>query len=137
MNPRHQEPTAVPQATRRGPRIDNRRLPNSRILHRSLHGVNQEIDDSAALLPCDDAVSLVVCPCRGGGGKPPAGAGDRSRAVGAIAGAAAAVSLARLWRSQGRRDEARELLTGIYGWFTEGFDSPDLVEAKALLEQLG
>ena len=48
----------------------------------------------------------------------------------------AAVSLARLWQAQGRRDEARELLAGIYGWFTEGFDTVDLVEAKALLAEL-
>jgi len=48
----------------------------------------------------------------------------------------AAVSLARLWQAQGRRDEARELLAGVYGWFTEGFDTVDLVEAKALLEEL-
>jgi predicted ATPase len=48
----------------------------------------------------------------------------------------AAVSLARLWQAQGRRDEAREVLTGIYGWFTEGFDTMDLVEAKALLDAL-
>jgi DNA-binding SARP family transcriptional activator/tetratricopeptide (TPR) repeat protein len=49
----------------------------------------------------------------------------------------AAVSLARLWQGQGRCDEARGLLAGTYGWFTEGFDTVDLVEAKALLEQLG
>jgi DNA-binding SARP family transcriptional activator len=48
----------------------------------------------------------------------------------------AAVSLARLWRNQGRRDEARELLADIYGWFSEGFDTPDLIEAKSLLEEL-
>ena len=48
----------------------------------------------------------------------------------------AALSLARLWVGQGRRDEARELLAGIYGWFTEGFDTMDLVEAKALLAEL-
>jgi DNA-binding SARP family transcriptional activator/tetratricopeptide (TPR) repeat protein len=48
----------------------------------------------------------------------------------------AAVSLARLWRAQGQREEARELLAGIYDWFTEGFDTVDLVEAKALLEEL-
>jgi DNA-binding SARP family transcriptional activator len=48
----------------------------------------------------------------------------------------AAVSLARLWQGQGRHDEARELLSDIYGWFTEGFDTVDLVEAKALLEEL-
>jgi predicted ATPase len=46
----------------------------------------------------------------------------------------AALSLARLWGTQGRREEARELLSGVYGWFTEGFDTPDLVEAGALLE---
>ena len=48
----------------------------------------------------------------------------------------AATSLARLWRDQGRQDEARELLAPIFGWFTEGFDMPDLIEAKALLEEL-
>jgi class 3 adenylate cyclase/predicted ATPase len=48
----------------------------------------------------------------------------------------AAMSLARLWQQQGQRDEARELLTPIYGWFTEGFDTADLQEAKALLDSL-
>jgi predicted ATPase len=48
----------------------------------------------------------------------------------------AAVSLSRLWQPQGQRDEARELLVPIYGWFTEGFDTADLWEAKALLEAL-
>jgi class 3 adenylate cyclase/tetratricopeptide (TPR) repeat protein len=48
----------------------------------------------------------------------------------------AATSLARLWRDQGKRDEARDLLAPVYGWFTEGFDTLDLKEAKALLEQL-
>jgi predicted ATPase len=48
----------------------------------------------------------------------------------------AAMSLARLWRDQGKRDEARGLLAPIYGWFTEGFDTRDLKEAKALLEEL-
>ena len=47
----------------------------------------------------------------------------------------AASSLARLWRDQGKRVEARDLLAPIYGWFTEGFDTPVLQEAKALLEQ--
>jgi predicted ATPase len=46
----------------------------------------------------------------------------------------AAMSLSRLWTKQGRPDEARELLSGVYGWFTEGFDTPDLKEARALLE---
>jgi predicted ATPase len=46
------------------------------------------------------------------------------------------MSTARLWRDQGRRDEARDLLARIYGWFTEGFDTLDLKEAKALMEQL-
>jgi predicted ATPase len=48
----------------------------------------------------------------------------------------AAVSLARLRRDQGRRAEARNLLAPIYGWFTEGFDTPDLKEANALLDEL-
>ena len=48
----------------------------------------------------------------------------------------AAVSLARLRRDQGRPAEARDLLAPVYGWFTEGFDTPDLQEAKALLEAL-
>jgi predicted ATPase len=47
-----------------------------------------------------------------------------------------AMSMARLWRDQGRRNEARDLLAPVYGWFTEGFDTLDLKEAKALLEQL-
>ena len=47
------------------------------------------------------------------------------------------MSLSRLWQQQGKRAEARELLAPIYGWFTEGFDTPDLQEAKALLEGLG
>jgi predicted ATPase len=48
----------------------------------------------------------------------------------------AAMSMARLWRDQGKRDEARELLAPIYGWFTEGFDTLDLKEAKALVDEL-
>jgi predicted ATPase len=47
----------------------------------------------------------------------------------------AALSLSRLWQQQGKRDEARELLAPIYGWFTEGFDTADLQEAKALLDE--
>jgi predicted ATPase len=49
----------------------------------------------------------------------------------------AAMSMARLWRDRGKRDEARELLAPVFGWFTEGFDTRDLKEAKALLETLG
>jgi predicted ATPase len=48
----------------------------------------------------------------------------------------AALSLARLWRDQGKLQQARELLAPVYGWFTEGFDTRDLKEAKALLEEL-
>jgi predicted ATPase len=48
----------------------------------------------------------------------------------------AAVSLARLWRDQGRNDEARNLLAPVYGWFTEGFATPDLQAAKELIDML-
>jgi len=48
----------------------------------------------------------------------------------------AAMSLARLLQRQGKRDAARELLASIYAWFTEGFDTVDLQEARALLEEL-
>ena len=48
----------------------------------------------------------------------------------------AATSLARLWRDQGKVQQARELLAPVYGWFTEGFDTRDLKEAKALLDAL-
>ena len=48
----------------------------------------------------------------------------------------AATSLARLWRDQGKRQQARELLAPVYDWFTEGFDALDLREAKALLAEL-
>ena len=48
-----------------------------------------------------------------------------------------ATSLARLWQQQGKRQEAHDLLAPVYGWFTEGFDTADLQEAKALLEELG
>jgi predicted ATPase len=48
----------------------------------------------------------------------------------------AATSLARLWAEQGRRTEAHDLLAPIYGWFTEGFATPDLIEAKKLLDVL-
>src|SRR5262249_23502127 len=48
----------------------------------------------------------------------------------------ATVSLTRLWQQQGKKEEARQMLAEIYGWFTEGFDTADLQEAKALLEEL-
>jgi predicted ATPase len=49
----------------------------------------------------------------------------------------AAVSLTRLWQQQGKRQEARQLLAEVYAWFTEGFESRDLQEAKTLLTELG
>jgi predicted ATPase len=49
---------------------------------------------------------------------------------------ATATRLARLWGEQGRREEARDLLTPIYDWFTEGFDTADLKDAKRLLDEL-
>jgi predicted ATPase len=49
----------------------------------------------------------------------------------------AAMSMARLWRDQGKRQQARDLLAPVYGWFTEGFDTLDLKEAKTLLDELG
>ena len=48
----------------------------------------------------------------------------------------AAMSMAQLWRDQGQRDKARDLLAPVYGWFTEGFDTLDLKDAKALLDDL-
>ncbi|MFL5806355.1 MAG: hypothetical protein ACJ8CR_32075 [Roseiflexaceae bacterium] len=48
----------------------------------------------------------------------------------------ATVSLAHLWRQQGKQDQARHMLADIYGWFTEGFDTIDLQQAQALLEEL-
>ena len=47
-----------------------------------------------------------------------------------------ATSLARLWRDQGKRTDARDLVARVYGWFTEGFDTPVLQDAKALLDEL-
>jgi predicted ATPase len=48
----------------------------------------------------------------------------------------ATVSLARLWQQQGKKDQARRMLADIYGWFTEGFDTLDLQQARALLHEL-
>ena len=61
----------------------------------------------------------------------------RRGAGGQALGIARRRSLARLRRDQGRRAEARDLLAPIYGWFTEGFATPDLINAKALLDELG
>jgi len=73
---------------------------------------------------CDDwPLSGVVTICT----VPYSGSGGKLRA---------AMSLARLWRDQGKPQQARELLAPVYGWFTEGFDTLDLKEAKALLDQL-
>jgi hypothetical protein len=47
------------------------------------------------------------------------------------------MSLSRLWQHQGKRQAAYQLLAPLYGWFTEGFDTVDLLEAKALLDKLG
>jgi predicted ATPase len=47
------------------------------------------------------------------------------------------VSLTRLWQQQGKHHEAHKMLSGIYNWFTEGFETKDLREAKTLLEELG
>ncbi len=47
----------------------------------------------------------------------------------------AATSLARLWQQQGKRQDAHDLLAPVYGWFTEGFDTADLQEARAMLER--
>jgi predicted ATPase len=49
---------------------------------------------------------------------------------------APATSLARLWQRQGKRDDARRLLSDVYGWFTEGFDTADLRAARGLLEEV-
>jgi predicted ATPase len=48
----------------------------------------------------------------------------------------AVMSLARLWQQQGKHHAARNILSGIYSWFTEGLDTPDLQEARLLLEEL-
>jgi len=48
----------------------------------------------------------------------------------------AVISLSRLWQQQGKREDAQQMLAKTYGWFTEGFDTKDLQEAKALLEEL-
>jgi uncharacterized protein (DUF1330 family) len=62
--------------------------------------------------------------------------GGRRRACASRPPLSGAMSLARLWRDQGKVEQARELLTPVYGWFTERFDTRDLKEAKALTEEL-
>jgi predicted ATPase len=59
----------------------------------------------------------------------------RSRQAQAL-GRRVATSLARLWQSQGKRQDAYDLLAPVYNWFTEGFDTADLQDAKALLDEL-
>jgi len=63
-------------------------------------------------------------------------ASDCPKTAGKILELRAAVSLSRLWQRQGKRREAHQLLAEVYAWFTEGFDTADLQEAKALLEAL-
>ena len=62
---------------------------------------------------------------------------DREFLIISLSSSAAIGTSSRLWQSQDKRTEARELLAPIYGWFTEGFDTADLQEAKALLKELG
>ncbi len=66
----------------------------------------------------------------------PAGDRYRPQPAGESLELRAATSLARLWRDQGKRAEAHDLLAPVYGWFTEGFDTADLKDAKALLDEL-
>ncbi len=56
--------------------------------------------------------------------------------VGKMIEVRAATTLARLWQSQDKAEDARALLAPVYGWFTEGFDTPDLKDAKALLDEV-
>ena len=62
--------------------------------------------------------------------------GGATPAAGPATELRASTSLARLWRDHGKRTEARDILAPIYNWFTEGFDTPVLQDAKALLDQL-
>ncbi len=61
---------------------------------------------------------------------------DRSSWSFASCDAATSIALARLWQKQGKKAEARDLLQPVYDWFTEGFDTQDLKDARALLEEL-
>ena len=69
-------------------------------------------------------------------GLPSAGDPHRPSPTSKIVGIARPRDLAWLWGEQGRRAEARDLLTPVYGWFTEGFDTGDLKDAKVLLDEL-
>ena len=75
-------------------------------------------------------------PARRGPNRPRRGAAHRATQQAKSYELRAATSLARLWGEQGRRAEARDLLAPVYGWFTEGFDTADLKDAKALLDEL-
>ena len=113
--------------------IQNRR----RVHTASSVGPGQTIHSVGQLLPCD---------CHQGRARHPthAAAEDSYRHALEVARRQsakfwelrAAMSLARLWRDQGKRDEAHDLLAPVYGWFTEGFDTPVLKKAKLLLEQI-
>lgn len=100
---------------------------------------NEERSDEAPLLNLEGKILLTA-----GGHDHVRRAEDCFRRATAVAHAQdarlfelrAASSLARLWAEQGRRQKAREFLAQIYGWFTEGFETVDLVEAKALLDEL-
>ena len=70
------------------------------------------------------------------GRAPEAPAREPEPSAQSIRNRAAATQLARLWRSQGETDQARDLLAPICGWFTEGFDTADLGDAKALLDEV-
>ena len=61
---------------------------------------------------------------------------DCPQPAGEVAGVTGGDELGRLWQQQGKKDEAHKMLAEIYVWFTEGFDTKDLQEAKALLEEL-
>jgi hypothetical protein len=77
---------------------------------------------------------MLCHPGRGAGGR--AGFGRRPPPGGKIAGAAGRDESESVWHQQGKRQKARELLAEVYAWSTEGFDTADLLEAKALLEEL-
>jgi predicted ATPase len=89
-------------------------------LHRLRGDLLNVTDDPSAAAECEYHLALTV-------------AGRQSAKLFELR---AAMSMARLWRDQSKREEARELLAPVYGWFTGGFDTRDLKKAKALLEEL-